>query len=221
MVGLRNATLRNTGASRPRMFYSFSIIFQFDWEAAHRMDAAIAKLDDVPAGSSRRWKKRKNPWGPHTRDADAPEQPSTPTSSRPSAFTRVPPRKRSGPVPVAPLTYVGPVPQIPGSFRVVIPGPVVAVPMSATPIRNPELLRENYAIVMKRMFFTPPKQEHLVEIQMIKKPHSFLNLHCPYYGRIILPVLEVPTTFTVWIKLDISGKIIRAPLDHFRIVNNS
>jgi hypothetical protein len=101
---------------------------------------------------------------------------------------------------------------------VVIPGPVVAVPVSSTPIHNQDLLRENYAIIMQRMFYTPPKQERLVQVQMIKKPRSYLNLYYPYYGRVILPVLEVPSTYTVWIQLD-SRKIIRAPLDHFRIVN--
>jgi hypothetical protein len=68
------------------------------------------------------------------------------------------------------------------------------------------------------MFFTGPKQEGLIEIQMIKKPRSYLNLHVLAYGRVILPVLEVPMNYTVWIRLD-SRKIIRAPLDHFRIVN--
>jgi hypothetical protein len=179
------------------------------------MDATIPKLDDVPAGSSRRWKKRKNPWGPNS-ILDPPEQPSAPVS----AFVRVARRKPSTPTTTPPpQMFFGPVPQIPGSIRVIIPGPVFAVPMSSTPIHNPELLRENYAIIMKRMFYTPPKQEHLVEVQMIKKPRSFLNLHFPYYGRVILPVHEVPSTYTVWIQLD-SRKIIRAPLDHFRIVNN-
>lgn len=73
---------------------------------------------------------------------------------------------------------------------------------------------------MRKMFHCHARQERLVEIQMIKKPGSFLNMYFPLYGRVIMPVLELPTTYTVWIVLDLNRKLIRAPLDHFRIVNN-
>lgn len=157
--------------------------------------------------SLRRWKKRKNPWGGKSMSDSIPD--SSETLLRVPARTVVVVRRTSA---------YGPVRYLPENVRIVIPESVVALPLSAVPVCNLELLRRNYAVVMNRMFFTGPKQEGLIEIQMIKKPRSYLNLHVLAYGRVILPVLEVPMNYTVWIRLD-SRKIIRAPLDHFRIVN--
>jgi hypothetical protein len=116
-------------------------------------------------------------------------------------------------------TVVCPPPFIPPVIRVVVPLPLIALPASSAPIRDPELCRENYAVIMRKMFYPKAKQERRVAIQMIKKPNSMLNIYFSFYGEIILPVLELPTTYTVWIVLELNRKRIRAPLDHFRIVN--
>lgn len=118
-----------------------------------------------------------------------------------------------------PVREFCPRPFIPQGIRIVIPGPILALPPSAEQITNVELCRHNYAVIMRKMFHCPPRQERTVEIQMIKKPGSFLNMYFPYYGRVVLPVLELPTTFTVWVILDLNRKLIRVPLDHFLIMN--
>lgn len=163
--------------------------------------------------SLRRWKKRKNPWGGNSMSVSLPVSSETLLHvPKPKPVVRQPVSVVRRPGPYGPVRY------LPENVIVVIPEDVVALPFSATPVRNPDLLRQNYAVVMKRMFFTEPKQEGLVEIQMIKKPRSFLNVHFAARGRVILPVFEVPVNFTVWVRLD-SRRIIRVPLDHFHIVN--
>ncbi len=108
---------------------------------------------------------------------------------------------------------------IPAGMRVEIPLPLSGLPPSAAAIRDMELCRKNYELVMHRMFYRKPRQERLVYVKMIKKPHSFLNLYFPHFGQVILPVLELPSTFTVWVRLELSRKVIRVPLDHFRVID--
>lgn len=85
-----------------------------------------------------------------------------------------------------------------------------------------KLCRENFDVIMKRMYYKKLMEQELVEIQFIKKGKSALNRYCLWYGKVIHPVYDLPETMTVFVRLESlgygrGGRIVRVPLDHFRI----
>lgn len=96
---------------------------------------------------------------------------------------------------------------------------VPGLKMSTVARMDQKLCRDNFAVIMERMYYRKSKEQQLVEIQFFKKPRSALNGYCLMYGRVMNPIYDLPETLTVYVRLDIQRRTVRVPIDHFRIVN--
>jgi len=116
-------------------------------------------------------------------------------------------------------------PRIRVPFRMVdyrVQSPPPGLCSSSVITMDSKLCRENFEVIMNRMYYKKLMQNELVEIQFIKKVKSALNRYCLWYGKVLHPIYDLPDTMTVFIRLENmahgrGGRIVRVPLDHFRI----